>query len=173
MWKVSHTTLIVLSGIIWLIVGCALLSLGINILIESTLQDYMASSSKPIVNFFSTFTANQESAVLILLTICLFIGYMKGRYVLGKSALKGVARILTFPNPTHIKNIYSAKYYILLSGMGLLGILVKLFPTDIRGAVDVTIGSALINGAIIYFRSAYELSLRSSTRSPKDIETQG
>lgn len=158
MLKVSHATLIVLSGLVWLAVGCWLLSLGINILIDATLHEQLPhSASKPIVEFLSGFSASQESAVIILVAFCLFIGYMKGRYVLGKSAMKGVDRIRSFPNPTHIKNIYSRKYYILLGSMVFLGILVKYTTQDLRGAIDVIIGSALINGAIVYFRSAYEL----------------
>ena len=40
-----------------------------------------------------------------------------------------------------------------------LGALIKVLnlPLDVRGAIDIVIGSALINGAMIYFRSAFEL----------------
>lgn len=156
MLKVSHATLVVLSGLVWLAVGCWLLSLGINILIDATLQ-LPHVAKKPIIEFLSGYSDSRESAVLILIAFCLFVGYMKGRYVLGKSAVKGIDRIRAFPNPTHIKNIYSRKYYILLGSMVLLGVLVKYTTPDLRGAIDVIIGSALINGAIVYFRSAYEL----------------
>lgn len=157
MLKFSHATMIVLSGLVWFAVGVGLLSLGINILVESTIHEQAATAYKPLVSFFTSFAGSKESAVMVLLAICLFVGYMKGCYVLGKSAIKGVNRILTFTNPMHIKNIYSPKYYILLGSMMFLGMLAKLLPTDIRGAVDVTIGAALINGAVIYFRSAYEV----------------
>lgn len=157
MLKFSHTTMIVLSGLVWFAVGFGLLSLGINILVESSIHDQAVISNKPLLHFLSSLSGNQEAAVMVLLAFCLFVGYMKGRYVLGKSAIRGINRILTFPKPMHIKNIYSPKYYILLASMMLLGFLAKLLPTDIRGTVDVIIGSALINGAIVYFRAAYEL----------------
>lgn len=156
--KVSHFTLVVLSGLVWMGIGVWLLSLGINILVNSTLHEQaLTPAYKPIIEFFSSLVSSKESAVLILVAICLFVGYMKGRYVLGKSAAKGVSRILAFPNPTHLKNIYSKKYYILLGSMVFLGILVKYTTPDIRGAIDVIIGSALINGAMVYFRYAYGL----------------
>lgn len=164
MLKISHTAMIVLSGLVWFVVGCGLLMLGLNILIDATIPEQaFATAYKPIVTFLSSLAGSKESAVLVLVAFCLFVGYMKGRYVLGKSAIKGVSRILTFPKMSHIKNIYSRKYYILLGSMMLLGFLVKFLPTDVRGAVDVIIGAALINGAIVYFRAAYELP------TPKEI----
>jgi hypothetical protein len=158
MLKFSHTIMIVLSGLVWFVVGVGLLSLGINILIALAIHDQAAMvTSQPLLQFLSTLSGTKEAAVMVLLAFCLFVGYMKGRYVLGKSAIRGINRILAFPKPMHLKNIYSPKYYILLASMMFLGFLAKLLPSDIRGTVDVIIGAALINGAIIYFRAAYEL----------------
>ncbi len=41
--------------------------------------------------------------------------------------------------------------------MFFLGFLVRFTTLDIRGGVDVIIGFALINGAILYFRQSWAL----------------
>ena len=43
-----------------------------------------------------------------------------------------------------------------------LGVLARFVSTDFRGFVDVTIGAALINEAMVYFRNAF-LSQQKST----------
>jgi len=153
MIKVRHVTLICISGLIWFGVGCFLLQLGLKLLMS--VIESPSSSGYPIIDSLSSVFATQQ-AVVLLIALSLFIGHFKGKYVLGKSVRRGVARILTFPNPTHLSNIYSAKYYILLGSMVLLGLSIKFFglSNDVRGVVDVTIGAALINGALIYFRLA-------------------
>ncbi len=107
---------------------------------------------------FSSFSLSVENSVIILIALGMLIGYSKGRYILGKSALKGIERIRSFPNPTEITNIYSSKYYILLGLMIGLGVSMKYLgiPADVRGTIDVAIGAALINGAMIYFRHAVQ-----------------
>lgn len=148
----KHTTLIALSGLIWFAIGVYLLQLGLHFLLESTYA--VSYENYPLINFLKTYSGTVESAVLVLVACGLLIGYMKGKYVLGKSAQKGVERIRSFPNPTSLKNIYSLKYYILLALMIGLGMSVKYlgFAKDVRGLVDVAIGSALVNGAMCYFR---------------------
>ena len=119
---------------------------------------FHGDDSYPLLHLFSSFTSSGENAVVILIVMGMLIGYSKGRYVLGRSAIKGVQRIRNFPDPTDLKNIYSSKYYILLGLMMGLGISMKYLgiPADVRGVIDVAIGAALINGAVIYFRMAFE-----------------
>lgn len=153
--KLSHTKLIMISGLIWFGIGIYLLQLGLNLLLSGVGQDF-ATSSYPLLRFLAPFTGGVEMAIIVLVVIALFVGYMKGRYVLGKSARRGVERIRSFSNPAPLKSIYSAKYYILLAAMVGLGISIKYMglSNDVRGWIDATIGSALINGAMIYFRCA-------------------
>jgi hypothetical protein len=155
MFKASHAVLALVSGLIWMAVGLWLLPLGLNLLLSSIIE----SGRYPLIESLAPHMGGWEQTVTILIAAGLFIGYFKGRYVLGKSAKRGIERITTFPNPTNFSNIYSLKYYILLGAMIGLGVSIKLFglPNDIRGFVDVAIGAALINGAVIYFRSAIEL----------------
>lgn len=156
MLKLSHTALIAISGLVWLAIGVFLLSLGLNLIVASTQPEFLAIEKQyPILATLEPYFGIEQAA-LFLIVACLFVGYAKGRYVLGKSARRGVARILTFPNPTSLANIYSMPYLLLIGGMVGLGMSIKYFglPNDVRGAVDVAIGSALINGAMIYFRLA-------------------
>lgn len=156
--KLSHKTLIVISGLIWFVIGIYLLRLGLNLLFQN-LADTTADSY-PLIATLKPYFGSVENVAMLLLVFALFIGFLKGRYVLGKSAQRGVDRIKTFPNPTSITNIYSAKYYILLGAMIALGISIKYFGLypDIRGVIDAIIGSALINGAMIYFKFAQALN---------------
>jgi hypothetical protein len=153
MYKVGHKTLIVLSGLVWLIVGCVLLPLGLNFLVESILMENR-HLKHPLLDTMTLVIGEVETAILLIIGLALFIGYCKSRYVLSKSVKKSVERIAQLPPLVPISRIYTLKYYILLAVMIGLGFIFKFAPFDIRGAVDVIIGSALINGAIQYFRYA-------------------
>lgn len=155
MFKVSHTTLIFLSGLVWLAVGCFLLPLGLNFIVQSILKENLATLPHPVLNMLAPLVGGVESAALIWIAIALAIGFFKGRVVFGKTVQRSVNRILSLPNPVHLTKIYTWQYYLLLSSMVLLGVLVRFLPLDVRGGVDVIIGSALINGAVLYFRQAY------------------
>ncbi len=161
MLKVSHTTLIVVSGLIWLAIGCFLLSLGLNFVVESILKDNLISVHRPILDRLAPYAGGLESAALFLIVFGLFLGYLKGRYIFSKTVQKGVERILHLPNPTSLSKIYTQKYYLLLGLMIGLGILVRWMALDVRGGVDIIIGSALINGAMLYFRRAFQVWVNS------------
>lgn len=157
MLKISHTAMIVISGLVWLAVGCMLLPMGLNFMVESILQANLLTLKRPLLDSLAPLFGGLESALLVVIAICLFIGYAKGRYVFAKTVRKSVERILTLPNPVCLSKIYTPKYYLLLGGMVFLGFLARLCPLDIRGAIDVIIGSALINGAMMYFRYAVQV----------------
>ncbi|HEV8052584.1 MAG TPA: hypothetical protein VGP47_08815 [Parachlamydiaceae bacterium] len=155
--KLSHTKLIVISGLVWFVIGIYLLQLGLNLLLGSV-QNPDTISQYPLLKTLIPYAGSIEVAIIALVVFALFIGYFKGRFVLGKSAQRGVDRIRSFSNPAPLHHIYSGKYYILLVGMVALGMSIKFMglSNDIRGLVDTIIGSALINGAMIYFRLAQQ-----------------
>jgi hypothetical protein len=157
MFKVNHQIMILISGLVWLAIGCFLLPLGLNFIVESLLEDN--ASAHPLLSFFSSYVGGLEQAALILVAVSLSIGFLKGRYVFAKSVTRSVNRILSLPNPAPITQIYAWHYYILLGSMVFLGILVRYLSNDIRGVVDVTIGAALINGAALYFREMWKMFL--------------
>lgn len=159
MVKLSHSALIALSGLIWLLIGFMLLSMGINFIVGSILNENLVTMSRPFLDAIAPYVGGREEAALTLVLLGLAIGFMKGRVVLSKTVARTVARILTMPNPAPLSKIYPKSYYFLLGGMVLLGFLVRFLTNDIRGFVDVAIGAALINGAMLYFRQAYKTRL--------------
>lgn len=154
--KLSHAKLITISGLIWFGIGVYLLQLGLNLLIGGVQSPDFSTSNYPLLRTISPYVGSIETAAIVLVVVALFVGYFKGRYVLGKSAQRGAERIRSFSNPAPLQHIYSAKYYILLGSMVALGISIKYLglSNDVRGLIDAIIGSALINGAMIYFRLA-------------------
>ncbi len=158
MIMLRQKALLVISGLIWFAVGIALLMKGLNFLMDGVKTARDISGNYPMLSKMTPYFGSKEQAALMLVAFGLFIGYFKGKFVLGKSALRGIERIRSFQEPTSLSNIYSAKYYILLGVMASLGMLMKVtgVPTDIRGLVDVAVGAALINGSMFYFRSAMQ-----------------
>ncbi len=144
--QLSHSRLIMLSGALWLCVGLFLLPFGIMLLLHG--------EGRPLTTSISPIFGGIEEATVALLALALFVGFMKGKYVLGKSSRRIVDRIRTFPDPTHLTNIFSPAYLLLMGSMILLGMSIKFFgvPNDVRGVLDVAVGAALINGAFVTFR---------------------
>lgn len=156
MIRLRHNYLLIISGLVWLAVGSSLMMMGLNFLLSGTKGDRSLESSYPLLDSMAPYMGNLEQAALVIVALGLFIGYFKGKFVLGKSAKRGIERIQSFPNPTSLSNIYSAKYYILLAIMIGLGMSMKYLgvPSDVRGFVDVAVGAALINGSMFYFKAA-------------------
>lgn len=147
--------MIFLSGFVWLAVGGFLLPLGLNFIIDALLKDN-ASQPHPVLNLLSPFAGSIEGAALIWIAFALLIGYFKGSRIFSKTVNRSVNRILSLPNPSSIAKIYTPAYLILLAVMVLLGVLVRFAPLDVRGGIDVIVGSALIHGSMLYFRKAWQ-----------------
>ena len=158
MYKCSHFLMIVISGVIWLLVGILLMTLGMHHLMDSLRlwDEIVLTSDLSLVKMFSYLFHRPEQALAAIVAICLLVGYAKGHFLLGRSVKSGVQRILSYPNPSEIKNLYEKKYYLLLAVMMGLGILLRIshIPEDIHGAIDLAIGSALLKGALTYFKYA-------------------
>lgn len=157
--KISHAKLIGLSGLAWFAIGVYLLQLGLRLILGNFHTDTTVFQHElPLIHHLAGYVGGKEVAAILLMIGALYIGYFKGRFVLGKSAKRSIDRISAMPNPAPLKHIYEPKYYLLLGGMVALGISIKYLGlnNDVRGIIDVTIGSALINGAMIYFRAAQE-----------------
>jgi hypothetical protein len=128
----GRKTWISISGVIWALAGFMLLYKGLRIL--ATLP-------------------NQEMATW-LVAGGLLVGFIKGRFVLSRTVNRISSRIASLPTPIHFISVYPKGYWILLSSMLGMGFLLRMVPADWHGFIDVAIGSALINGAILYFRTA-------------------
>lgn len=130
---------IVISGAVWCIVGGFLLSLGLYLLISC------------------------QKNTIILIPVSLILGFIKGRFILSKTAQKAVKRILLISEPISFLQIYPPVYLGLIASMMLLGMGLKWLDLTyyIRGAVDIAVGFALVNASTTYFRSAYILKKQS------------
>lgn len=153
MFKARHKTFHSLAGLIWLAVGFSLMWVGIRYLIDAA-KGVAASSS--LLGFLSPVTGGREQAACILIALGLFIGYLKVRYVLQKVVHRLSSKILTLPQPAHAKLVFGFRYFALVIAMMGIGLLMKVLdlPADIRGFIDVAVGSALISGSMLFFRIA-------------------
>jgi hypothetical protein len=153
MFKFTHVTLVYVCGLIWLMIGCILLPMGLNFIVEAILKDSL-SLAHPVLGFFAPYVGGLDQAVLTWIVLSLIIGICKGRYVFAKAVQRNVNRILSLPTPVSLLQIYPAAFYLLLVVMAFLGFIMQFTPFDVRGGVDVAVGSALISGSLLYFRHA-------------------
>lgn len=157
MLKFKHPVLIVLAGLVWMAGGIFLLNLGLKLIVSSgRMIDYGLDGPAPLLRWAAQLFGSGEAASLLLITMALFIGYFKGRFVLTKSAHRAIKRIRAHQSPMSLHRIYSPPFLLLILGMIGLGMLIKYFniPNDIRGGIDAAIGAALISGSLAYFRLA-------------------
>jgi hypothetical protein len=154
--KCSHAVLAYISGAVWLAVGIFLMQLGISLLLTE-----VPATSHLFLGYFAAAMGDLPTASACVIAMALYIGYLKGKFVLSKAANKGVARIKSLPNPVSVTSIYSRKYYVLLLGMMGLGMVMKVLglPNDLRGAIDIAVGAALISGACSYFAHGREMPI--------------
>lgn len=155
MFKFRASALIAFSGLIWFGAGLYLLQLGLHFLVESAKLANNDLYVGPLLSLLAPI-GSFDQAILLLVVVGLSIGFLKGKFVFSRTVTKTVERILSFKPPVPFIKMYSAKYCILLGCMMLLGMSFKVlgFSFDVRGLVDIAIGSALINGSILYFRQA-------------------
>lgn len=144
-----------ISGATWIAIGIFLLQMGVHLLF---VQIFDIKSSTPLINLFRGIFSHQESAILIT-SVALYVGFLKGKHILTLTANRTITHIRSLPNPACISQMYSKKYFILLAIMVSLGISIKYLgvPNDVRGAVDIAIGTGLIQGAMHYFKIGFQL----------------
>lgn len=152
----KRTSWIVISGMLWFSVGLWLLALGTNFIVQKALLQ--SSESTSVIAFLSQFSGGREPAAFMWVLLALLVGFFKGRFVLAKTVYRVVFRLRQLPEPISIRFVYRLRDVALIGVMIALGMGMKFFavPLEIRGFVDVAVGSALINGAVLYFRSAMQ-----------------
>jgi hypothetical protein len=153
--QLSKRAWITISGMIWFIVGIGLLTLGLNFIVFKAQIETQETTS--LIAKIAPMAGGREKAAMTLIVIGLILGFIKGRFVLIKTVRRVVERILALSLPIKISQVYSKNYVMLICSMILLGLSMKWLglPTEVRGLIDVAIGSALMNGAVAYFRLAF------------------
>lgn len=147
--QIKQRTIIFFSGAVWVAVGIFLMNLGLKFLTSAI------TTKSEYFSMLSILKIGRENGVVLLIAIALVIGYFKGKFVLGRSAMREVKRVQALKNPTTFKNFYSKRYYVILGCMIFLGMSMRHLPIslDTRGFIDVAIGAALINGSRFYFKN--------------------
>ncbi len=161
-WKLTHSKLLAISGLIWLSIGALLLKLGIQfILFGWTATRFSDEGYSSLFPYLSQSLAGYENACLLLVALGILVGYVKGNVVMRKAAQRAYARISELPNPAPLFSIYSRANYIILAIMMGLGLTMKFLDIsyDVRGFIDTAVGIALIQGAIHFFRFSRDASI--------------
>lgn len=153
--KLSPTAAIISSGAFWLIIGLFLLIKGLNLIVLATHAQHFAVKAA-LIPHLASWVGGIEQGALVLIAFGLLIGLVKGRFVLAKTVKRVVAHILSLAPAIKLNEIYTTRYLLLIACMVMLGVGIRFLglPADIHGLIDVAIGSALINGAMVYFRFA-------------------
>ena len=146
----KHRTWVFLSGFVWLTVGIFLLYKGLHFVSAATLRSDSLSFK------FQGLFGSPSQAGTGIVALGLLIGFVKGRFVLSKTVKRVVGRIHSLALPISFSSVYAPSYWILIGSMVALGFAMRFLPIplDARGLIDIAIGSALVNGAMLYFRAA-------------------
>ena len=147
----SKRTWLIISGIKWFAIGVVLLIKGLRFITTAAEQ---ISIETPLIKYFQSFTGTRHQGALVIVCLGLFIGFIKGRTVLAKTVQRISQRIYLHNDRLTLRQAYDPRYWIVIGLMMTLGMMFKFLPIsiDIRGGIDIAIGSALINGAMLYFR---------------------
>ncbi len=162
--RIGHIAGIVISGCVWLGIGCLLTFKGLFLIALAMIADL--GSSYPLVNLCTKLFRESERSILFLVFLAVILGLIKGRFVLANTVKRTVKRLLLIPSPLKIQYLFPWSYVILVIGMMSLGMSLKYLPIpkDVRGFIDIAVGSALINGAFIYFKHATLLKIELARR---------
>jgi hypothetical protein len=148
--KFSKRTWVVISGGTWIAIGVMLLMKGLKFIVATTEM----TDGTPLLSRLASMIGSRQQAGLLIISAALLVGFIKGRTVLAKTVKRIADRIHAGDQTLSMDQVYDRKYYVILGIMVGIGMAFRFLPVplDVRGFIDVTIGSALINGAMLYFR---------------------
>lgn len=151
----KHRGWVVFSGCLWMGIGVFLLRKGLHFLNAARLDpDSISVSLQGVLG-----SADQMST--LILVFGLLVGFLKSRFVFSKTVARVVHRIQSLPLPIRFSQVYTPAYWMIIGSMMMLGMVFRFLPIpiDLRGFIDVAIGSALMHGGIMYFRKAREMKI--------------
>lgn len=145
----NHRAALQLTGSTWILMGAWILFKGLK---------FVAYGGFSQNSFCSRF-GEPGTGIALLITAGLMMGYFKGRVVLKKTVWRVVSRLQSLPLPLRLKDLYAPSYLLLIGAMMAFGMLLNVLPVplELRGFVDIAIGSALINGSLFYFKFAGQM----------------
>lgn len=146
--ELTKTKALFLSGLSWIGIGLFLLYKGLFILNAT-----MRAGPPALTQFVKGFAGSLDRALVSMMVVALFVGYLKSRLVLRKTVKRVSERILSLEGELNYRRMYPMSYVALLFGMMLLGMSLRFMPIprDIHGLVDVAIGAGVINAGMLFF----------------------
>ncbi len=141
---------IAFSGLLWLGVGVMLLTKGLSLFAQAVLDPTSLCAR------MSGYFGSARQTAIAFIGVSLALGFVKGRFVFSKTVRRVVQRIEQLSLPIRPQHVYSRPYLLLILSMVGLGLSLRFLPIlpDVRGFVDVAIGSALINGSVLFMIAA-------------------
>lgn len=156
--KFEKHSLISIVGMVWFIVGIFLLFSGLKLIFFTGL--IKGQSFTPIISVIMyAFTGAIIPTMIVIVFLGLLLGYAKSKWAFVRVIRKTVQRIYPMPGLVRISNLYRLHEILLIFAVIALSRIVQFIhlPLDIQGVVNIAIGSALINGAVVYFRFALRI----------------
>ncbi len=141
--NVSRSTHLKMAAGLWGMVGFGLLMAGLIFLFGHRTMSTLPGSGEEI-----------GMTEWISFAVALIIGFVKGKMVLPKVAQKNIARIEALPEPSPFYMTYSAKSWMLVLGMIIIGRTIRFLgaPHFVVGAIYVAVGIALLLGSPVYLK---------------------
>ena len=143
--EVEKKNAVKICSLIWFGTGVFLMWKGLQLL--SSLENAKA----PLLHFAAKYSSSFDQAVLLLIATALIIGFLKGRVALRHVVNRSISRM---QEKVDLKNLFALRDLCLIGFMILLGLSLRFLPitNDVRGFIDVVIGSGLLNGAMLFIR---------------------
>jgi len=138
---VSRSTHLKMAAGLWGMVGLGLLTAGLIFLFGHQTMGTLSGDGSAI--------GMTEG---ICFVVALIVGFAKGKWVLPKVAKKNIARIEALPEQSPAYLTFSAKSWMLVLGMIVIGRTIRFLgaPHFIVGAIYVAVGIALLLGSRVY-----------------------
>lgn len=163
--KFEKHSLITVVGLVWFVVGIFLLFSGLQLIFLTALLN--GQSFTPILSVVMyAFTGAVIPSIVVSVFLGLLLGYAKSKWAFVRMIRKTVQRIYPMPGLVRISSLYRLHEALLIIAVIALSRIAKIlhFPPDIQGVINIAIGSALISGAVVYFRFALRIKEDSKSK---------
>lgn len=134
-----------LAGALWALGGLSLCLKGSGFLSQALAEGKGAIS----------LLGSSREDLSLLASLGIVLGWVKGKFAMRRAVERTVKRIAPLEQVSW-KEVFPLSFWILMGGMVALGASLRYLPLplDIRGALDLAIGTALLYGANRYLIAA-------------------
>lgn len=159
---------------IWVLAGIVLILFGLPVRVRPKQLLMMAFSlwilgglSLTYLGFTRMMMANETDAVIVAAAIALAmaIGWLKGRFILAKTARRNIERLKEMTERSRLFQVYNMRSWIIIALMIGLSIFLNVsnaLPVFWRGVVNLAIGFSLISSSLFYVKAGFTDALDSN-----------